>query len=1092
MPTKKRSAYPTGRLPAACRKINENTMQAFSRRAGKPPARLQVRLLGAVEVILDGQRLRAFDALRLQRFLAVIALRKDLQHRSRLAFELWPDSTERQARTNLRKLLHEFRHSFPDVGEFVEIDNQTVRWNPTGPSVVDVVRFRDALAAGDIELAARLYSGDLLPACYDEWVLDERAKLRAEAYEALMRLAEEATGRGDHEAAVRHSRRVIYLEPTDEAAIRIHMEAHLAVGDRTAALRAYHRYAELLERELEMAPGKEIAQMYQKLRSDRPKRGEVYGKDAAPVTESPFVGRDAEWKQLNDAWKTAREGGAHLLLVTGEPGIGKSRLAQELGRRVRSQGHMVASARAYEAAGRLPWGPVVDLLRSHALRTPIDTLEPVWKAELARLLPELHYDAEPPGPSTSGDPTHRHRLFDAVNRALVADDRPRLLIIDDLQWCDAETIEMIGFVVRSGQTVPVLIVGTVRWEEIAKHHPLVGLVDALANDQAVTTVPLDRLDEATTATLAARLRAEDTMDPDLAARLWSESEGNPLFVIEALRAGISTDASQAVLTPTMRAVMRSRLGQLTDGAQRLAEVAAVIGRPFSVGLMVSTTGIDENELVDHVDELWRRRIIRDHGRTYDFSHDKLRAVALEMTSPARRRQLHRAVAEAIAAASHRDIDAVSPQLAAHYDQAGMLEPAIEAYRVAGRGAVAVSALKEAVTLFRRALELLADLPPSSDRDALELDIRIALGSPLVALEGYGSRGAHQLYERALALCRTLQRPVDPPILRGLGLARLQGCRFDDCDALAQALLDHESNDPIARTEGRYLLGVSAFWRGDLPRARRYLDAAIRDYDASHRDEHLALYAQDPKAVCLVRLALVELWTGDAGRADETARSALARAVDLDHLMTLGYGITYAAILANEAEDAVRLGELLADADLVWKRLSESYLRVVLEALRGWAKVREGSAGGIEEIVEAVARSRTEGETLHLTYTLLLLARACGVLGEVREGRAAAREGLSWSHTWNQRYLEAELWRVGGELAYRSGEREAAAEFLQKAVEVATAQGARWLALRALHAFAGRFPDQTARRRLADLVEAIPSGHNLPPFRAAIDFFNYPD
>jgi DNA-binding SARP family transcriptional activator len=646
------------------------------------PARLQIRLLGAVEIILDGRRLRAFNSLRLQRFLALIALRRDAQHRSRLAFELWPDSAERQARTNLRKLLHDFRHSLPDIGEFVEIDNETVRWIPTGPTEVDVLRFRDAMAAGDFELAARLYSGDLLPACYDDWVLDERAKLRAEAYGALVRLTEEAAGRDNHKATIRHAQRIIDLEPTDEAAVRIQMEAHLALGDRAAALRCYHRYAEVLERDLAVAPGEAIGAIYQQLRAGAPNRDEVQGKDL-PIAESPFVGRNLEWNQLIEAWNTAPEGGAHLFLVTGEPGIGKSRLALELGSRVRADGHVVASARAYEAAGRLPWGPVVDLLRSDAIRSHIDTLDTVWRGELARLLPELRDVSQPTGPKQSGDVAQRHRLFDAVSRAIVAGDRPRLLIIDDLQWCDAETIELIGFVVRSGHMAPVLIVGTVRWEEIPQHHPLVGLVDALGHDQAVTTVSLDRLDETTTARLAARLRGEDTIDPELAARLWSETEGNPLFVIEALRAGISSDGSQAVLTPTMRAVMRARLGQLTDGARRLAEVAAVIGRPFSVGLLVSATGTDEHELVDHVDELWRHRIIRDQGLTYDFGHDKLRAVALEMVSPARRRQLHRAVAEAIAVERHKDIDAASPQLAAHYDQAGMVEPAIDAYRVAG-------------------------------------------------------------------------------------------------------------------------------------------------------------------------------------------------------------------------------------------------------------------------------------------------------------------------------------------------------------------------------------------------------------------------
>ena len=217
-----------------------------SRVSSESPARLEVRLLGAVEVILDGRRLGAFNSLRLQRFLALITLRRYLQHRSRLAFELWPDSDERQARTNLRKLLHDFRHSLPDIGEFVQVDNEIVRWIPTGPSEVDVLRFRAAIAAGDLELAARLYSGDLLPACYDDWVMDERAKLRAEAYGVLVRLRDEAAGRDDHEATIRHAQCIIDLEPTDEAAVRIQMEAHLALGDRSAALRSYHRYAEVL------------------------------------------------------------------------------------------------------------------------------------------------------------------------------------------------------------------------------------------------------------------------------------------------------------------------------------------------------------------------------------------------------------------------------------------------------------------------------------------------------------------------------------------------------------------------------------------------------------------------------------------------------------------------------------------------------------------------------------------------------------------------------------------------------------------------------------------------------------------------------
>ncbi len=1050
----------------------------------EPPTRLEVRLLGAVEIILDGARLGAFNALRLQKFLAMIALRRDAQHRSRLAFELWPDSNESQARTNLRKLLHEFRRALPDFQVFVETDNETIRWVTKGPSEVDVIRFRNAVASGDLELAASLYAGDLLPACYEDWVLGERAKLRAEAHDVLVRLTDQAVERGDHKAAIRHAQRIIEFEPTDESAVRIQIEAQMALGQRAAALRSYHRYAEALERDLGLSPGEAIGKLYRELRAGVREQDESQA--AAGVAESPFVGRDDEWKQLEETWRNALEGGPRLLLLTGEPGIGKSRLALEFGRYVRAQGYAVASARAYEAAGRLPWGPVVDLLRSDALRSDVESLDTVWRVELARLLPELLGGSELPESGRPGDPAERHRLFDAVCRVMVAGDRPRLLIVDDLQWCDAETIELIGYVVRGGRNTPLLVVGTVRSEEVPRQHALLRLVDALSHERAVTTLSLDRFDEAATTLLAATLRGEDTIDPNLAARLWRETEGNPLFVIEALRAGLSADGDRAVLTPTMRALLSARLGQLSDGARQLAEVAAVIGRSFSFDLMVAATAMDELELVDYVDELWRRRIIRDQGLSYDFSHDKLRAVALEMVSPARRRQLHRAVAEAIAAGSPDSVDAASAQLAAHYDQAGMVEPAIETFRMAGARAVSVSALDEAVSMYRRALSLLAELPASRERDALELDIRIALGSPLVALEGYGSRAAHQLYERALSLCRKLQRTIDAPILRGLGLARLQGCRFDECSELGQALVQHESQDPITSTEGRYLLGVSAFWRGDLVTSRGCLSGAIDAYDVSHRDQHLALYAQDPKAVCLVRLAWIELWAGDAGKADETARAALQYAVDLDHLMTLGYVITYAAIIAAESEDFARVGELLAEADLVWQRLSERYLRVVLEALRGWLDLCAGTAGGVETIERAVARLRSDGETLHLSYALLLLARARAKTREFHEARAASREGLAWSQNRNQRYLEAELMRIDGELADRNGETEAAAALLCNAVEIARTQGAGWLELRALCSLASRKPGPSVLQQLADLLTAMPSGHELPPFRRAAD------
>lgn len=1048
--------------------------------------RLRVRLLGAVDVILDGRRLRAFDSPRLQRLLALIALRREHQNRSQLAFTLWPESSEHQARTNLRKLLHEFRQALPETGVFAEIGPKTVRWLPSELNEVDVLSFREANASGDFEGASRIYKGDLLPSCYDDWVLAERAALSDAALTVHRQLASAAFERGDHLLAIRHAEAASNLEFTDETAIRIGLQAHRAIGDRTGAVRTFRRYADNLRRELAIDPAADLTALFKEICVDPSDPEHPPATRANVPGATRLVGRELEWRTLIEAFETVSAGRSHLVLLTGEPGIGKSRLAKEFSRHVRAKGGEVAAARAYEAAGRLPWGPVIDLLRSTSIERRLRELDKVWIAELARLLPELD-GAVPQHPNGGrGGVARRHRLFDAICAAVAANERSRMLIIDDLQWCDTETIEFIGYLLRSNPQSPILIVGTVRWEELGDRHPLPGMVEALRRDQSVTVVTIDPLDKASTTVLAVELQGGDEIAPELAARLWNETEGNPLFIVETVRGGISADCKQGFLTPTMRSVLHTRLDQLTDDARKLAEAAAIYGRSFPIRTLEAVMGFDKS-VTDQFDELWRRRILIDRGHGYDFSHDKLREVLIELINPARRRQLHRMIAEVLAREYREDSTRISAQLAAHYDQAGMTEQAIAAYRIAGARAVAMSGLDEAVALLSRALVLLAELPATAERDAVDLDIRIALGSPLVSVEGYGSSASHRLYERALSLCRQLGRPVAPPILRGLGLASLQGCRFDQSTDHAQALIDHVSGDHVAGTEGRYLMGVSAFWQGDLAKSLRFLEAAIEHYDPAQREEHLECYAQDPKAVCLVRLGLARLWSGDPARAASLAKAAAELAEDIDHLMTSAYVVTYSAILAAEAEGHSRCDKHLKDADRIWSRLSERYLKIVLDALRGWLEVRNGNTAGIEKIVDAAALSRIEGESLHLSYILLLLARARGLRGELHEAHAALREALAWSERCSQRYLVPELLRFQGEIAYGLGETEASQRLLCKAVEVAHAQRARWLKLKALYSLASRFPGAGLRAQLAKLAGDLPSGHELPAFRAAVSF-----
>jgi predicted ATPase len=326
-------------------------------------------------------------------------------------------------------------------------------------------------------------------------------------------------------------------------------------------------------------------------------------------------------------------------------------------------------------------------------------------------------DLPSPGPMTE---SWQHQRFrQALARAILGARQPLLLLLDDLQWCDQETLAWLHYLLRFDPQAHCLLIATVRSEEVAAAHSLESVLASMRRDGQVSEIPLGPLDATNTALLAGSLTRQD-LGQEARATLYQETEGNPLFVVETVRMGVlggrgtihrstgkTPAATGAPLPPTVQSVIAARLAQLSPLARELVSLASVIGRVFTWSVLAQASPLEEEKLVRGLDELWRKRIVREQGEDgYDFSHDKIRAVAYAGLSTARRRLLHRRVAETLEALYADGLDQVSGRIASHLEQADRVEQAITYYRRAAEAARKLSANGEALALYKRALVLL--------------------------------------------------------------------------------------------------------------------------------------------------------------------------------------------------------------------------------------------------------------------------------------------------------------------------------------------------------------------------------------------------
>lgn len=1058
----------------------------------------RIRLFGDLDLRDGAAAPLRLGSARAETLLAYLLLHRDApQSRQRVAYLLWPDSTDGQARTNLRHLLHVLRTALPGLEELVDIGPTSLHIREQAHLWLDVAEYEAAAdraetVSGDdqvaeLEAAAALYRQDLLPALYDDWVDVERARLRARQQQVLGRLVSRYAEAGGHAAAVAAATRLIALDPLREEPYRILIGLHDAAGDRARALQTFHTCAEVLEREVGVPPSAATRRLYDQLLAASTADQHV----ATRSDRGARVGRREEWGRLLDLWAQAERGPPRLVVVSGEAGIGKTRLVEDLAAWCAHRRAVVAHARSYAAEGGMVLAPVVSWLRSPGIRDVVAGLEPAATAELARLVPEVaHADPPLPAPAPVPDEERRRRLFDAVDRALRAVGRPLLLVADDLQWADPATCEFLHYVLRQDTPTPLLAVATLRAEDRWERPAVEDLLCGLQRLGRLEELPLSPLSPAETGLLAARAGGR-ALPSDAAGRLFAHTEGNPLFVIEAVRAGWPDQAGAPASTPRVQAVIEHRLRQLSDPARLLLGLAATIGGAFDPDLLAHVSGLEEDALLAALDELWRRRLLRERDHdSYDVSHDRIREVAYEALTPSRRRAQHRRIAEALATRPHARAGQGALPIARHFDLAGAPEAVDWYVRAAGR-AHRLQASDEAVRLHRRALELLAQRPDTPERDAAELAVLTSLQSPLHMVEGPSSSWLARSQQRALALAEGLDVRPDAPLLGAVGMVGLAHGDLAAARRAGEALRTGglAAGDRVRAVEGAYLLGIAAFWSGDFHAARGHFATAVAEHVPGDRSLHLQEYWLEPDLMCQGRLANTLWFLGAADEARRTAAAAVDAAAQTVHRDTVGAVATFAALLADDLRDESgfrhHAAVLIRQPDpMPANRAGARHHAAFLAVLDG----------DVDAGLRALRAGAAEADRSRLAPGLIVLAtryllRACELAGHAEEGLSAADDRLARDA---DHLYTAEFRRQRGVFLHRLGGTRAEVDAaFRAALQLADGQGARSLALRSavdlVRHRRARGPSREVRAAeqvLARVAGQVAAGGDTPEVRAA--------
>lgn len=683
--------------------------------------------------------------------------------RRRLAFLFWPNTGESVSRRNLRQYLHRIRRALEPIdpaNELMVSDGATVSLSIPADWWIDVVAF-EAVATPprqDLPKAVALYRGDLLEEVYEEWVQGERDRLRRLYLECLLKLIEELTTQAHYTQAIQVAQQYLRAEPYVESAHLRLMGLFHALGDRNRVKQQYEHLTTLLADEFGAPPLPETTVAYhQMMRGGYSLNGGKRGPErtfpgAAPLVtdatpaalpkpplgdlpaQSQLVGREAELALLQQGYQAAQNAIGTLILLQGELGIGKSRLIADWLAQLPATPYRLLG-RGHEFEGMIAYAPVIQALAS-VERLPWELFQPPppWLAPLTPLLPTLadHF----PHLATTAAATQFHAIQCLGYFLLtLARQRPLVLVLDNLHWADPATWHFLTYMVQQIQHTQILIVGALRTEDVSAENQR--LVRRLQAQPWVQLHTLPRLSLVATTQLAQQLLPTAQTEPRLLQRLYLETEGNPFFLIETIRAlqeagdhwqtWLPTDAlgqrSTFAIPFKIQTVIGARLDQLGEESRLALSVAAAIGREFTFALLQAICQIETTTLLNMLDEWLRRQLVRETAHGYDFTHEKLSQVAYNGLTRARRQHIHYQIALHLAQQQPPPDPA---QLARHYYLSSDPAQALPYLTQAGRRALEVRSYATAREFGLQALSLSGRFPANRDPVArIDLNLQLA-------------------------------------------------------------------------------------------------------------------------------------------------------------------------------------------------------------------------------------------------------------------------------------------------------------------------------------------------------------------------------